>query len=156
MTWILEHLQLVLIVGLGLAGWLKSRYDAQNEAQEHEEEEILAPPTNRPVPTRPPPMPRTGAPPPLVSLSAVHEQDARELRRQQELAERLRIIRENTKPRKSSAGQATAGRARGTPQRGAAAAAKPGLTLRNRLHDPAEIRAAVVLREVLDRPVGLR
>lgn len=149
MSWILEHLQLVLIVGLGLAGWLKSRYDAQQAAEEHEEEEIMPPPLRRP-----PPMPQKVKAVPRDAVPAVPVQDLGELRRQQELADRLRVIRDARKERKPIAGMATASRSRLAPVRGAVAVT--GMPLRARLHNSAEVRAAVVLREVLDRPVGLR
>lgn len=161
MDWLLEHIQLVLLAGLGLAGWLKSRYDA-GQAEERPDRPVgpFSPPAGAPRPFVPPPLRRTVTQPsPLQTVppafSTAGHDFSEELRRQHEIEERLRVIRESRPAKAVSTGGAAATRAR-VAARGKAQAPRPITTsLRQRLHNPAEIRAAIVLREILDRPVGL-
>ena len=72
-----------------------------------------------------------------------------ELTRQRQIEERIRELREasaNAAPEPSAATASTAHRT---------AAAHHG-ALHRRLRHPRELRRAVVLKEILDRPVGLR
>jgi hypothetical protein len=90
------------------------------------------------------------APPPLPS--AALEAEA-ELERQNQLQERLRALRES---RAVTTGGAAATRTRtATQQTGYTASAIP-TSLRGVLRKRSEIRRAVILREVLGPPLGLR
>lgn len=161
MDWLLEHLQLVILAGLGLAGWLKTRYDAQQAESDESGTDFPTQPPAMPRPFVPPPLERsTRQPPPLRSTSpaipAAAQDFSEELRRQQEIEDRLRAIRASRSNKAVSTGGAVATRAR-IAARGKEQTARPPITtLRQRLHNRAEIRAAIVLREILDRPVGLR
>jgi hypothetical protein len=121
------------------------------------DEEIFGPgePWNEPQQWAPPPMPpplvyKPQAPPPLPS--AALEAEA-ELERQNQLQERLRALRES---RAVTTGGAAATRTRtATQQTGYTASAIP-TSLRGVLRKRSEIRRAVILREVLGPPLGLR
>ncbi|MBN8458429.1 MAG: hypothetical protein J0M04_11395 [Verrucomicrobia bacterium] len=108
------------------------------------------------APAGPPPLrqaPPPAPPPPLrgmasVAISTTTNTDA-ELARQRQLEERIRALREasaTAAPEPSSATAPTAHRP---------APAHHGV-LHRRLRNPREIRRAFVLKEILDRPVGLR
>ena len=108
------------------------------------------PPLGRTV--TPPPIHPSSVPPPLRQVPVVSSaQDTEaEVIRQREMEERLRKIREAkgaAQPESVPAPVAI------TQQR--AATATRGL-LHRRLRHPKEIRRAFVLKEILDRPVGLR
>lgn len=165
MNWLLDHLQFVIIIAFALASWVKHRADAKNaEAEERRareemanDETIFEPddewevPTFTPAPSVPPPMARQAAPPPLrVDVSEV---DAI-LKRQQEIQDRLRQIKQT---KATTTGNAAATRAR------VAAAGQPAkpfqpeaTSLRASLRDAKQTRRAIVLREILGPPPGLR
>ncbi len=179
MDWIFDHIQFVVIAGIAMAGWLKTRMDARQERKDAESEEWLPadpyePPAEAPQPFVPPPLPRQEIPrsfvPPQEIRRAVPPPLARgmedmsaALLRQQEIAERLRLVKES---RGGTHGGMTGthGGSSGTHggmgmgrRRIAAVPVVPGpATLRSRLRDPAEFRAAIVLKEILSTPVGLR
>jgi hypothetical protein len=162
MDWLLEHLQLVVLAGLGLAGWLKSRYDArQTEEGTEFPSRPIGGPSGGPRPFVPPPIERKAKQSPTrltvpPTLPTAGKDFAEELRRQQEIEERLRVIRDSRPAKAVSTGGAVATRDR-VAARGKKQAVRPVIsTLRQRLHNPAEVRAAIVLREILDRPLGLR
>lgn len=165
MDWILDNFQFVIIVGVALASWLKSRADAKRAEQEEleapdemvgeeegyiPEEEWQLPPAI-PVPSAPPPL-RTepAAPPPRLDTSEVEAI----LKRQQEIQERLQAINDT---RATTTGGAAETRARITAADNPEAAMIIGNTsLRSSLRDPKQTRRAIVLREILGSPVGLR
>ena len=78
---------------------------------------------------------------------------AKALKHQQDLAERLRQIRET---KATTTGGAAATRARLASKGVAKPATQFPASIRARLRDPAEVRRAFVMREILDAPVGLR
>jgi hypothetical protein len=78
---------------------------------------------------------------------------AKALKHQQDLAERLRQIRET---KATTTGGAAATRARVAAKGVAKSAAQVPASIRARLRDPVEVRRAFVMREILDTPVGLR
>ena len=174
MDWIFDNFQILALVGLALASWLKHRSDTkaaereEREAREEmselpdwfeNEEEWQAPQPERQMPP-PPPLFRT-APPPVPQV--VVQGDA-ELQRQQDLQERLRQVRET---RESSARQAKqakeARQARQAKQArqarsaevktSAATAGKLRTLLRG---DRRAVRRAILLREILGPPVSQR
>lgn len=165
MDWILDNLQIVVIIALVLGSMVKGIVERalgkkQEEAEsweppEYEAAEQEAPPVRRP--SVPPPLPQASAPARVEKKTAAAwdgyqaQQQADALQHQQELAERLRLIRDAKE--KSSAPP----RGRGTPKKKQVKTAPvAALTLKSRLRDPSEVRRAVVLREILGPPVGLR
>lgn len=163
MDWIFDNFQILALVGLALASWLKSRSDAkaaEREAREarkefEEPEEFFGPAENwrevieRPAPVAPPPVFKTSPPP----VPATPGRAEIELKRQAEIQERLRQIRET---KAVTSGGAAATRARATDRKVAATAAIPSTSLRSALRQRGQIRRAVVLREILGPPLGLR
>jgi len=166
MDWLLDHFQFVLIIGFALASWLKSRADAKRAEEEERqaqeegvgnddgyepEEDWQLPPA---MPTAPPPLIHEVASPPLYMDTT--EADAI-LKRQQEIQERLQAIKATKATKATTSGGAAETRARiaavGRPK------AMPSLgqsSLRSSLRDPKQTRRAIVLREILGPPVGLR
>lgn len=162
MDWIFDHFQIVLIVALAFASWLKSRHEAKQAEREAREAgempdmgDIFGPeeswqPEAEPMTNQPPPVPtytyNAPAPPLLEEATAL-----RELERQSALREQLRQIRESK--------TITTGNAATTRERAKAkgkAAAPVTTSLRGMLRNRSELRKAVITREVLGTPVGLR
>ena len=165
MNWLLDHLTYVIIIAFAFASWVKNRAEAKNaEAEERrargemtndetifEAEDDWQVPPNAPAPSVPPPLMREATPPPLrvgtVEIDAI-------LQHQRDIEERLQHIKGI---RATTSGNAAVTRAR------VAAAGKPKKTvilgktsLRDSLRDPNQTRRAIVLREILGPPVGLR
>ena len=166
MDWISDNFQIVLLVLLGIGSMVKSFYEkakgSSNDGEMDDPGEVFMPDqsyrkSQQPIgPAVPPPLARTATPPPIRMAgydAEVANETAKALKHQQHLAERMRQIREN---KATTTGGASATRARIA----AKGVAKPliltSLTLRRRLRDPAEVRRAFVMREILDPPVGLR
>lgn len=164
MDWIFEHFQIFILIALGVGSVLKSMWEAkakqkQESEQEYDPGDVFVPdeddrePT---MPTVPPPLTRQAVPPPLQQsgyYDAVALETAQALKHQQELAERMRQIRET---RATITGGAFATRARISAKGTAETFAKVPTGVRSRLRDPHEVRRAVVMREILDPPVSLR
>lgn len=158
MDWIFDNFQILAIVGLALASWLKKRADdkaAEREEQEsrrelEEPEETFGPdeawgaPYQEPAPPVPPPLVRVAPPP--VPLVETHG----ELKRQLEMQERLRQLRET---KAITSGGAAVTRARSKDAKPAAAAP---VGLRGALRNHEQVRRAIVMREILGPPLGLR
>lgn len=148
MDWIFDNIQILIAIGAAVAFWLnKAREERETRRQMEEndepvdwEDEVFGPREEEAL--APPPPPRIvihqRTPPPLPPQA-----DA-EVQRQREMMERLKTLRAE---RAQAAAKKTAARA-------AAPAALAGL--RSRLRDKGEIRRAVVLREILGPPVGLK
>lgn len=175
MNWISDHFQIVILVLFALGSLAKTLIE-KAVAKKNEEtwtnedrEEVPLDDDKSYRKSLPPAMPterRASVPPPLaprqvipanLQLEGYEAASAREaaaaLKHQQDLAERLRQIRAT---KATTTGGAAATRAR-IASKGAAKATRPvPHTLRGRLRDPAEVRRAFVLREVLGPPVGLR
>jgi type IV secretory pathway VirB10-like protein len=173
MNWLLENFQIVALVGFAFASWLKHRYDAKM-AEREEREARHAPPQDpdedfgpeepwaNPYETAPPYLPPSipQAPPPLPvndpGLRQAGEGEAAAvLKRQQEMQERLRMVKES---RATTSGGAAATRAR---LASAKAGAKPvdpenPPSIRTSLRTPAALRRAIVMKEILGPPVSLR
>ena len=98
MSWILDNIQIVIILALALAGWLKSRMEAKAaELQERVEDEIeeVREMYGEAAKSGPPPLVRA-VPPPLPELGkqiVKAKEAAQVLQHQNALAERLREIR---------------------------------------------------------------
>jgi type IV secretory pathway VirB10-like protein len=161
MNWIFDNFQIVFLVLLAFASWIKTRVDAKNaereaEAEELEpyepEEEWQQQPQD---PAGPPPLVRPPTPPPLPMAAFESAREAAAtLKHQQDLAERLRQIRE-TRATTSGGAAATRVRVAESRQPSKTAVAVP-VNLRARLKSRKELKRAVVMREILDPPVGLR
>jgi hypothetical protein len=95
---------------------------------------------------------RRSGPPPLRDDARAADDTAAELRPQQQIADRLAALKESR--------AASALTLEPRPRRQSTAFTKvpavPLIALRKRLRDPAEIRAAIVLKEILGPPLGLR
>lgn len=162
MDWIIEHIQVVVVIALVFASWLKHRIDAKAAEREQnlppremeDEEYDFGPAQNwpQPTPSVPPPLIRQ-SPPSLMRQVTDDPENAAQLKRQQDLQERLRQIRETK--------TTTTGGAAATRTRVAAAQshAKPFLaaktSIRETLRNPGETRRAVIMREILGPPPGL-
>lgn len=163
MDWIQDNFQIVIIVLLALGSWLKARMDAKAAAQEEaaaaenyrpEDEIEIEEAEWQPPAAVPPPFERHAEPP---ALPAAVQKAAREaaavLKHQQELAARLRQIRE---AKAVTTGGANATRLRLAAQGAAAKPLMPApLSFRDRLEDRRELRRALVMREILNPPRGL-
>jgi hypothetical protein len=158
MNWIFDNLQIVVLVLLGVGSLVKSVLESKAKAaREREEtynpEDVFAPdeeygePQRRPMPSVPPPLRQAG-----YEMEAASE-TARALKHQQDLAERLRQIRET---KATTTGGAAATRARVAAKGVAKSSVQVPSSVRARLRNPAEVRRAFVMREILDPPVGLR
>jgi hypothetical protein len=158
MDWIFDHFQILLIVGLAFASWLKSRNEAkqaERDAREAgelpDEQEIFGPYETwetEPMTNQPPPIPSQSA---RNALPAREPAPNRELERQNALREQLRQIRE--------AKTITTGNAAATRERANAKGKAPVVvtaSLRGMLRNRGELRKAVITREILGAPVGLR
>lgn len=164
MSWLLDHSEIVFFVVLAFASWLKHRADAKNvEAEERrareemsESEDIFGPDQEWRVPQEPPHSPASPplfrqAPPPTSQFN-VSEVDA-QLKRQQDLQDRLRKIRET---KATTTGGASATRVRvAAAQTHAKPLAIGEASLKSTLKDPKQTRRAIILREILDSPLGL-
>jgi hypothetical protein len=152
MDWIFDHFQILAIVGLAFASWLKSRADAKAAEREEQEarreledpEEVFGPgeawmrPREQPAPPAPPPIP------------AVDAQG--ELKRQMDMQEKLRQIRETKTA--GGAGKATRMSLKNAKSTKTVSAAPVGL--RAALRNHGQVRRAIIMREILGPPLGLR
>ncbi len=164
MEWIFEHFQIVILIALGVGSVLKSMWEAkarqkQESEEEYNPEDVFAPDEEYrepAMPSVPPPLTRQAVPPPLRESGydeAVAIETARALKHQQDLADRLRQIRET---RATTTGGASATRARISASTSAVPVAQVPSSIRSRLRVPREVRRAFVMREILDPPVTLR
>jgi hypothetical protein len=127
------------------------------------EEPTDAPPPRR-APYTPPPLVKTTVPPPLrqpnvppplrgaVAPTLASYDSEAELARQREMEERIRKIRE---ARSSTPASAPEPPPPATVSTAHATSAHHGV-LHRRLRHPRELRRAFILKEILDRPLGLR
>jgi hypothetical protein len=176
MNWIFDHFEIVALIVLAMASWVKRRMDMKRAEQEQgqakqdmsDDEDVFGPATGWPqaVPSLPPPLVRQ-SPPPLVrqspSLPVELYDNAAILKQQQDIQERLRRIKEaKAAPAGGTAKATTSGGAAATRTRVSAAqshakAVTPAkASLRASLRQGQEIRRAIVMREILGPPVGLR
>lgn len=178
MDWLFDNFQIVALVGIAFASWLKHRFDAKmaereerggHNAPPRDQEEDFGPeetwnnPYDTPPPyVPPPPLPPfpqyTQVPPPLPNEQALrHSREgeaAAVLKRQQDLQERLRKIKET---RSNTTGGAAATRARlASSQTGAIPVVSSASSIRTALKTPAELRRAIIMKEILGPPVSLR
>lgn len=166
MDWIFDHFQIVVLIAVVIGSLVKRFLEAkaaEKEARERMDEgDIFDPgedwepqqPEQRPF--VPPPLVRT-TPPPLVletphPHSREHEADVI-LKRQQDMQERIRLIKES---KANTTGGAAATNARVSAAQSRAKPIKAAkASLRGDLRNPKELRRAIVMREILGPPVGL-
>ncbi len=169
MNWIFDHFQIAVLVLLGIGSFVKSIFDAraiqaaEREADWHPTPEVPLDDDNsyrkvlpKAKPTVPPPLTRSVTPPSMRMAgydAEVANETAKALKHQQDLAARLRQIRQT---KATTTGGASATRARIAGKGTAMPLKQTPLTPRRRLRDPAEVRQAIVMREILDPPLGLR
>lgn len=158
MDWIFDNFQILAIVGLAMASWLKSRSDAkaaEREEQEarrelEEQEDVFGPDEewrrSYQEPASPPPV--RAIPPPLPAMEVEAE-----LKRQIEMQERLRQLRET---KAVTSGGAAMTRARTKEVKSARTPSVPPAGLRGALRNHGQVRRAIVMREILGPPLGLR
>lgn len=183
MDWLFDHPQILFLVIFALGSMLKSFWEAkkkrlEEQASDWEPREPVPLDQDdsyrKRVPGAPPPLPshRQPVPPPVpgptgrthiparrdggvaaaAALAASQAEAAAQLKHQQELAARLQQIRET---KATTSGGAAATRARVSGQHKAKPFLQPQ-TLRTRMKSPSELRRAIIMREILDRPVSLR
>ncbi|MCU0779968.1 MAG: hypothetical protein MUF04_02575 [Akkermansiaceae bacterium] len=144
-------IQKVLEVGRAKREAEQERNRPETEIEDFYPDEEPARPSHAPY--FPPPLPPAagGGPPPLVHVARTVPDAAAELARQAELEERLAKIRQAKAQRKPAAALIAAPllAARQT-------APNPAGALVTRLRRPREVRQAMLLKEILDRPVALR
>jgi hypothetical protein len=167
MDWIFDNFQIVVLIGIAFASWLKHRFDtkmAEREAQETNQDEDFEPADGwepqqyQPQPSVPPPLVRQATPPPLIrEAPAQHSREYEAdliLKRQNDMQERIRQIKES---KANTTGGAAATRARVAASQSKVQPIQAEKTgLRRTIRNPREIRKAVVMREILGPPVGLR
>jgi hypothetical protein len=173
MDWIFDHLNVVIVLGFVIASLAKHLLDAKTAEREtpdemSDEEEVFGPDQGWPQakPAVPPPLVRHAPPPPPPPLPpspivrAGPPQHSREyendviLKRQQDMQDRIRQIKES---KANTTGGASATRARVAASQSNAKTVQPAkASLGASLRNPREIRRAVVMREILGPPLGLR
>jgi|DewCreStandDraft_4_1066084.scaffolds.fasta_scaffold107002_3 hypothetical protein len=160
MDWLFDNIQILFLIGIAVASWLKSRSDQKKAGQEEDDsplpdwipEEILKP--RRPPPLTksgvPPGLPGAPKPPPIFEPAVVPPIpiDEQALARQREIQEKLAAAK--------AAKQAAAKLVKDNKAAKEKASSAPPSSLRDALRDPAQTRRAIVLREILGTPVGLR
>jgi hypothetical protein len=157
MNFLLEHLQIVfIVVALIVTGFSKLReFIAKTQPEEPDWKPVgsgaddgYAPVEEYQAPVRR----RAQVPPPLTSYVAPAAAEP-ELERQRNMQQRLKALRDS----KAAATPVKPAIGKGKPKMKPAA---PPLispsSLRSRLRDRKEIRRAIVLREILGPPVGLK
>lgn len=168
MDWIFDNFQVVVFLVIVLVSLAKRILDSKREAAEEEDTTIedWAPPPPRRQPVGPPPLGRTSTPPPLqpgsgkitprvvgrsAPVAAIPVDAPSALQRQQEMMDRLRQAKlEKEQRAKMAAAQRSSGKSGGMP------VSPGGVGLRGLLRQRGEARRAVVLREILGPPVGMR
>ena len=152
LEWIFEHPQIVLFVGAAVFFWIKERVFGSKKVKDTAEErwpgddgEVV----DWGEPGRPLGKPPALPPPLMRERTEEFQEDlgAQVLKHQMELQQRLAKIR-------ASQQQQTAKPA-AAPKKLAAVAARTD-SYRARLKNPAELRRTLVMKEILDPPVGLR
>ncbi len=164
MNWIFDNFQIVILIALGLGSVVKNLLESKAKQKREQEEEydpgeVFAPYEDYREPAMP------SVPPPLTRQVVPHSQresgydeavaieTAKALKHQQDLAERLRQIRDT---KATTTGGAAATRARVANKGAAKSAVQVPAGIRARLRDPLEVRRAFVMREILDPPLSLR
>ena len=129
MNWIFDHFQIVVLILLMVASVVKKQWKLKGKSA---------------LPDQPPSLPRSlqedmaSAPPPRVK-----DDDQT----------RLPMVHDT---KVATTGDAATTRARVAAQNQKNPPSQGPVTLRHRLRDRGEVRRAIIMREILDAPVGLR
>ncbi len=166
MDWVLENLQVVGAIVVAAAYWLNQAREAkaaekerqrraaeglpeEEEEFEFEEEEIEAEVMGR----RAVPPPLVQVKPPALPVPPVLTQDnSTELQRQEQLMDRLRQVRAE---RSASPASGAAATQRKVAAKGKGVVSAVPIGLKARLRNRGEVRRAMVLKEILGKPMGL-
>lgn len=175
---------IILIIG-AIAQWMKSRSEAKAAAEEErrrpteDEEEFFGPDfdledmleRSSPQPAVPPPLPggsmpgveksavpdlrrRGMAPPPVQAAEFQTSTLEAELQRQASLAEQVALMKQAKKTRNPD--NAAAMKARSNYPNFRPISGSTGTGLKQRLSNREELKKAFVLKEILEKPIGLR
>jgi hypothetical protein len=172
MDWLFDNPKVFLLVAVVAFSLIKrvleSKKAAENSPADDEDPfESWEPVPQRQAPSVPPPLVRGHIPqlrgrsiPPTPPLPSREPDTSSLLKRQQDMMDRLQHAKDikaamaakGTKATTTGGAAATQGRV----SRAGKSAATTGQGLRGRLRNRSEIRKAIIMREILDRPVGLR
>jgi type IV secretory pathway VirB10-like protein len=153
MDFIFENIYLLVLAAAGIAQWWKSTQEAKKERENNAPPREVAPPPvyqpykeNFPSPVIPPPLPnKSGSPAPsLVSMRRAQE----ELARQEAMNEKLKEAKRAKQKKKSQE--------KTQEVYSQTVVAKSSKSIRSALSNRHEIRRAFILKEILEKPVGLR
>lgn len=173
MDFLSEYFYIIILVVGAIAQWLKSRSEQEDEGRYEHEEHTYDPKELEefeseaerlnPRPAVPPPLPSSGgalpgvgrspvpdlqrkSAPPLVQAAYMEATD--DLARQQALMDKAREFKRAKRARATKEPKESGAKA--------AVSTTTGGGIRSRLHTRRELRSAFVLKEILDKPVGLR
>lgn len=166
MEWILDNFQIVIALAAAVAYWLNNlrqpKEEERRDAGQEPREDYFGPDFDFGQPeeeTRqapvPPPLVRPFAAAPAIAPPPLPTAAEAELERQQQMMDRLKLLRE-ARDRAPDGAAATKARvaAKRTAPGAATAPAMPGL--RSRLRSGPALRQAIVEKEILGPPVSLR
>lgn len=174
MNWILEHIQIVVAIVAAIAFGLKrARQNADDDEPSSPSQSDEAERTRRiqeeirrkiaerrgqsvqpsAAPVAPRPVVATPRLPAAVKPALATPSQEAILKRQEELAEQMRLLERARVLEQKRAAEILARKSEKTP---AAPRTPRAESLLAELRDPAEVRRAIVLKEILGAPVGLR
>lgn len=113
-------------------------------------EAAVPPPLFRAEQQAPPIAPQRQSDQPLPTVASAAQT---ELARQNEMMEKLRLIKESRPPQQSGGARATR---KFMKQRAGGVISEAGVAIGARLRDPEELRRAILMREILGPPITLR
>lgn len=164
MDFIFDNIYWLVIAAAGIVQWWKSTQEAKEEARRNAEgyrpdeiEEMVAQAERaHPRPAVPPPIPQAAPAPALrrrgqevpVREFNPYQANSGELERQAKLAEQMKLLKQAKKQRSLDESPVSASR-RKKPVESTG-------SLRGRLQNRRELRQAFVLKEILEKPLGLR
>lgn len=168
MNWIFDHFQIVVLIIFAFGSWLKLHIEskaeekarAERQREQPEDEEEDEPPFDDWKPefqTVPPPPPGIPPPPPPLArqIQARKDESDSVLRRQLDLQERLRILKE-TKAKTSGGAAATRLRVAAAQTGARVPALAEGGGFHQSLRDRKNLRRGIIIREILGPPLALR
>lgn len=157
MEWLFDNPKVLILIVIVAFPLLKQYLESKKAATE---EEDTADPFDsweqvpgRQTPSVPPPLVRSYMPPP-PPLPSREPDSTSLLKRQQDMMDRLKHAKDIKATRATTTGgaAATQGRVSGIGK----STSSTGSGLRGRLRNQSEIRKAIIMREILERPLGLR
>lgn len=168
MDWLFDNPKALILIAFVAFSLLKRFLESKKATTEEEDTpdpfESWTQPPGRQAPSVPPPLVKGNIPPPgRRSIPPPPPLPSREpdiaslLKRQQDMMDRLQHAKDikvtkDSKATITGGAVATQGRVSGSGK----STATTGSGLRARLRNCGEIRKAIIMREILDRPIGLR